>query len=551
MGKLRGFGAVSLLTLVSRITGLGRDSLMAGLFGSGWVLDAFFVAFRIPNLFRRLFGDGAMTAAFLPEFVRTEQESGRAASAALFRDVAGRLFRILLALTVVCELSVATLLIFTPLSERNQLLCELTLIMTPYLLLICMTGLYGAALNGVRHFVVPAFAPVLLNVVWLAGGLAAVAVVSDDLVRVRLIALLVVVGGVAQLSVSAYSLRRFSISLRGRDVVGVTQSGIQAAGENPTVARDTTDRVFRRMVPVLFGLSVTQITGLTDSVLAWVLVAPEFMQFEWLDRFRLQEGTAAALYLGQRLFQFPMGVFAVALGTVLFPRFAAHAQSGRRDELSRDVLHGLQLVLIVGIPASVGLWFLADPISRLLFEYGRFDSQSAALTGLMISGYGCGVWVFSGLLIVNRVFYAANDQTTPMRQGIICVGMNLILDIVLLPILGELALPVATVISNGIQLALTLELAATRFLTKSISALIPVVWRTVIASALMYSVGQWTLSLLAAKAEDGFAARIPLVLVPIAVSVVAYSSCVTLTGLSLRRLMHEPLWINQSELPRN
>ena len=177
------------------------------------------------------------------------------------------------------------------------------------------------------------------------------------------------------------------------------------------------------MIPVLFGLSVTQINGLVDSFLAWILMSGNLDGIRPLSGFRLPEGTASALYLGQRLFSFPLGVFAVALDTVLFPRFARHAQTDDLQQLNRDVIHGLQLVLVVGIPASVGLMFMAEPITNLLFRYGQFDARAAGLTYRMIAAYGVGVWVYSGLLIVNRVFYAANDQITPMRQGLICVGV--------------------------------------------------------------------------------------------------------------------------------
>ena len=421
-GKLKGLKVVSLLTLVSRITGLARDSLMASVFGAEWILDAFTIAFRIPNLFRRLFGEGAMAAAFLPEFVKTNQHDGREAASKLFSGVAIKLLKILLFGTVLIELSILVTYLNVTMSDRSTLLCELCLILMPYMLLICMAGLYAAALNGVHHFLYPALAPVLLNLVWLVGGFFAAKYYASGVDEVRIISTFILAGGVLQLGMLIYRLSKFDVRIEWNS--------------NPqSAASEQTSRVFRAMWPVLIGLSIAQINGLIDGVFAWGLSSGNLNEIEWLTRYRLPEGTAGSLYLGQRLFQFPLGVFAVALGTVLFPRFARHAQSNDMAELNRDIIHGLQLVFVVGIPASVGLWFMAAPITDLLFRYGQFDATAAGMTSSMIAAHGLGVWIFSGLLIVNRVFYAANDQVTPMRQGLICVGLNIMFNILLVPML--------------------------------------------------------------------------------------------------------------------
>ncbi len=528
VSRLKGLKSVSLLTLLSRFTGLARDALMASLFGTGWVLDAFTVAFRVPNLFRRLFGEGAMTAAFLPEFVRADEERGREAATELFNGVAWRLLKILVIFLLAAEFVLLGIRLLAPLSERSALLCELSLILMPYMVLICMAGLYSAALNGVQHFVVPAMSSMVLNVVWLAAGLFAILRYSSDASRVRLIAVCLVVGGMLQLAMTAWKASRYSIRMR--------------AGRIAATSTDHTARVFQAMGPVLIGLSITQINGLVDGLLAWSLVSPDLNGSTFFSRFLLPEGTAAALYLGQRLYQFPFGVFAIALGTVLFPQFARHAAAGDFDELSRDVVHGLQLVLVVGIPASVGLWFMAEPITNLLFRYGQFGPSASNMTAQMIAAYGLGVWAVSGLLIANRVFYAAGDQITPMRQGLICVGLNLVFDFLLLPILGGPGLPIASILATLFQLGLALEVLRRRFLKLGRSAFVPILWRTVLATLLMSLAGLGVLTLVSQweNSLGVFAYRLVKVIVPIAAAVIVYVAALSAVGLSPRRLLQEP-----------
>lgn len=515
---------VSGLTLLSRIIGLGRDMLMAGLFGTGWILDTFTLAFRIPGMFRRLFGEGAMTAAFLPRFVEEDRTAGRQAASDLFSAVARQLFRWLGWIVVVCEVGLFIVWLSTDLSDRSELLVQLTILLLPYSLLICLAALYCAALNGVQHFTVPALLPVALNVVWLTGGLLTMQFVAADDDQVRVIAATILLGGIAQLLLSVHQARRHQIRVLHHAGTAALQQKIA--------------QLFRDMGPVLFGLSIIQLNALVDSVLAWLLALPVGSLPVALHSIRLQEGTAAALYLGQRMFQFPLGVFGVALGTVLFPRFARHVAAADRHELGQDILHGLQLVLVVAIPASVGLWLVAEPMTDLLFRRGAFDAQDSALTVRMVAAYGLGVWVFSGLLIVNRVFYAAGDQLTPARHGLICLGLNLVLSVALLPVLRETALPAASVLATLCQLALALKALKQRAPATRYRAYIPVLWRTLVATALMTvvfcGVQPWL------PQSDSTLARFLRTAIPVASCVAVYWASLQLIGLSVRRLMAGP-----------
>lgn len=522
--KLKGLSTVSLLTLLSRMTGLCRDALMASLFGTGFILDAFSVAFRMPNMFRRLFGEGAMTAAFLPEFLRVDSTEGREAASALFSGAGWRLLRWLLVLTLLAEFTIAVIYLTCTLSVRSALLCELSMILGPYILLICLGGFYAAALNGVSHFTVPALTPIVLNVVWLSGGVMAANFLASDADEVKAIAVCILLGGVLQLLLLVLKAGRFGIWLKKPD-------------------RESYHRakpIFVAMIPVLIGLSITQVNGIVDSLLAWFLSSATLDRLPELMRFRLPEGTAGALYLGQRLFQFPLGVFAVALGTVLFPRFTRHAQAGDKQQLSNDLVHGLQLVLAVGIPASVGLWQMAHPITELFFHYGAFDDIATAMTSQMIACYGVGVWAFSGLLIINRVYYADGDQLSPMRQGLMCVGFNLLFDLLMLPMLGARALPLASVLATVLQLVIATDVLRSRVVQLPYRPLMSVLVRVIGCSVLMAVAVQLCVSFLP-PVDSPMLSRITKVLVPIMAAAVVYGISLTAAGVSPRRLLREPL----------
>jgi len=522
--RLKGFSVVSGLTVVSRIVGLARDMLMAGLFGTGWVLDTFTLAFRLPGMFRRLFGEGAMTAAFLPRFVDEDRQQGRQAASELFSAVARQLVRWLGAMILALEVVLIMVLLLSDLSERTTLLIQLTILLLPYSLLICVAALHCAALNGVHHFLVPALLPILLNIVWLSGGLLAMWFAVQDVDQVRAIGLAIIAGGTVQLAVSVWKSRQFGI----RAAFGVIPDDLQSRVR----------RIFVQMGPVLFGLSITQLNALVDSLLAWFLAQPADSLPGVLDAFQLSEGTASALYLGQRMFQFPLGVFGVALGTVLFPRFARHIAAGEHRELNRDIVHGLELVLVVGIPASVGLWLVAEPITNLLFRRGAFDADDAALTVRMVGAYGAGVWIYCGLLIVNRVFYAANDQLTPARQGLLCMGLNLVFNAVLLPVMKETALPIGSVLATLFQLGLALEVLRRRHLTTGYSIFVPVLWRSLLGAALM------TVCCMVVQhystVDDSTVGRLLNALIPVATCVAVYWVTLRITGLVPKQLLKEP-----------
>lgn len=439
--RFRGLSTVALLTLLSRVMGLARDAGMAVLFGAGPLLDAFSLAFRLPNLARRLFGEGALTTAFLPVFVRTYQDDadlGRRVAWSTTRWLAS----VLAASVLVVELGVALAAPYA--SADVGVLLELIAWLFPYVLFVCVAAQLSAVLHGRDHFFWPAALPVVLNGFWLAALVLAPVWFDDRFNQMRFVAGSIAVAGLVQCVLAE----------RATSAVGV---GYRPASRDPhpEATRSSVREVLRTMIPTLFGLTITQVNVIVDSVLAWGFSPSSGISAGYQ---LVEEGTATALYLGQRLFQFPLGVFGVALGTVLFPVLAKHAAANDRTALSRDLTSGLQLCVCIGLPASMGLILLAPNIPRVMFEYGSFDANDSLLTAKMIAAYGLAVWAMIGLLIVNRAFYAVGDPQTPLRAGLWAVVVNTGLNAILLVPLGGVGLALATSIASIVQLIYTIRI---------------------------------------------------------------------------------------------
>ncbi len=439
----RNLRTVSLGTLLSRILGLVRDQRLAVQFGNGPLLDAFSVAFRLPNLARVLLGEGALTTAFLPVFVEEQThrgaEAARKLSSAVFLATAG----ILCGAVVLGEIAIWLAIRFLELSPEALLLCRLTAVMLPYVILICLSAQQCAVLNALGHFVWPALVPVVLNAVWLLGMFTYVGLWTDPTVQLFVMCATILVAGCCQLIMPQAVLWRLGYGWH---------PGWREAW--PGVMR-----LIRQMMPVIAGMSITQINTLFNSLVAWGFARPEDgVEFiAWWDgvRYPLSSGTASALYFGQRLYQFPLGVFGVALGTVLFPLLATHAQRKEWDRLRDDLSLGIRLVLAIGIPASAGLMLLAHPLAESLFQYGKFDAEDARQTASMIAGYGAGVWAYCGLLILQRGFYALGDRLTPLRVGMVAVALNAVLNLSLIWPLGGVALALSTTLVAVMQCLIT------------------------------------------------------------------------------------------------
>jgi putative peptidoglycan lipid II flippase len=515
---LAGLLRVSSLTLVSRVLGLVRDAAMAAAFGNGPVLDAFTVAFRLPNLTRRLFGEGAFSTAFLPVFVRELHAAGRGSAWTLATAILVVTAAAVSAATVAAELVLLALWLAAGPGE-TRLLFGLTAALFPYQLFICLAAQAAAVLHAFNRFGLPALVPVVGNAIWLAVLAVAMATFDSDAARVYAVSLGVVVAGAAQFAFTVPALRALGFRFRW-----------DWAAAGPRVREITL-----AVLPVLAGLSVTELNSLADGLFAWLLTAPEGLSKPDPARYPLQPGTAAALYLGQRLYQFPLGVFGVALGTVLFPRLARHAAAGRRDELRDDLTLGLKLSVAIGLPASVGLMIVARPLADALFRYGAFDATDVAQTAGAIRGYGVGVWAFISLLIANRGFYAVGDRMTPLRAGMAAAVANVALNVALAWPFGGPGLAAGTALAASFQVVLSVAGLRGRDLSPDLRALGVTTLRAAAATAAM---GVVCLAL-----RDGIEwGRVPGgralgLLVPVGAAIGAYVVAATAVGLRELRLL--------------
>ncbi len=401
-GLLHSSAVVSSATMLSRVLGLVRDVVLAGLVGATSNADAFFVAFKIPNFLRRLFAEGAFAQAFVPVLSETREQGGREAVKALVDRVAGVLGGSLLLLTTLTIIaSPLVAVVFAPGFSRDAtklaLTADLIKITFPYLFLISMTGFAGGILNSYGRFAVPAFTPVLLNMS-LIGAAVFVAPMMDE--PVYALALGVMVAGMMQLLFQLPALQ--GIGLVPRPRWDTRHEGVR--------------RILKLMVPALFGVSVSQINLLLDTVLASLLPA----------------GSVSWLYYSDRLTELPLGVFAIAIATVILPALASQKaraeQNGDNSEFSNTLNWALSAVLLIALPATAALAILAEPILVTLFQYGEFTGRDVSMAGVSLRAYTLGLTAFMLIKVLAPGFYARQDMRTPVRIGIIAMVANMILN---------------------------------------------------------------------------------------------------------------------------
>ncbi len=397
---LRSSAVVSGYTALSRVLGFVREILMAFFFGTTLAKSAFDVAFRIPNLFRRLFGEGALSAAFIPVFSDALEHEGMAGANRLSGRVLSMLTLALAAIVVVVVAAVTVTVSIGVPDPRAMAVLRLLQIMFPYMLFICLVALCMAILNTFRHFWVPAFTPVILNVVWILTLIFICPRLGDDPRRqINGIAWGILAAGVVQLAAQIPALRRVGI--------------------RPQFGLDWHDKRIRKMLilmgPAALGMGILQLNVLVDSVLALFVG-------EWAP---------AALTYAERLIYLPLGVFATALGTVLMPAFSRSSARGNIEEIKQTMGFALRNIFLIMIPAAAGLVALALPIVELAFqwEHGRFDPGSAALTSRALMFYAPGLIAFGAFKALAPAFYSMKDTLTPVKIGIPVVFLNLVLNI--------------------------------------------------------------------------------------------------------------------------
>lgn len=426
-GLLRSSAVVGAMTMLSRVLGLARDVILAAVIGASANADAFFIAFKIPNFLRRLFAEGAFTQAFMPVLAEQREHGGKAAVREFANYVAGVLGTVLLsltALTIVAAPLVAAL--FAPgyigQDEKFQLTSNLIRITFPYLMLISLTGMCGAILNSYGRFAVPAFTPVLLNVCLISAALLAVPYFSEP---VFALAWGVLMAGIVQLLFQLPFLYRL-------ELVPVPRWSLHHPG---------VQQLLKLMVPALFGVSVSQLNLLLDTILASFLPT----------------GSVSWLYYSDRLTELPLGVFGIAIATVILPALSKHNAAQRGGSFSDTVDWALRCVLLVAAPAAAALVLLAEPILICLFHYGEIAERDIAMATLSLRAYAVGLVPFMLIKVLVPGFYARKEMWTPVRIGIYAMVANMILNLVfVLPLMyylgiGHLGLAAATSCSAALN----------------------------------------------------------------------------------------------------
>jgi len=400
------------MTLVSRVLGLLRDMVLARWFGADAAMDAFFVAFKIPNFLRRLFAEGAFSQAFVPIIAEYRVQRSRDEVLLLVNRVAGTLSGILLTLVVIGVLASPVLVaVFAPgfyYRDPAQfgLAAQMLRLTFPYLLFISLVAFAAGILNTYGRFAAAAFVPVWLNVVLIG---AAVLVSPHPEQPEFVLAGAVFVSGLLQLGFLLPSLKR--VGLLPRPAWGLRDPGVR--------------RIMRLMIPGILGSSVAQINLLIDTLIASFLVA----------------GSVSWLYYSDRLVEFPLGVFAIALSTVILPSLARSHANNSVEEFSRTVDWGLRLVLLIGLPSAVGLLLLSRPLLATLFQYGDFSAVDVEMAGMSLMAYAAGLPGFMLIKVLAPAFYSRKDPRTPVRIAVVALATNMVLNMLFVVPMVLLGIP--------------------------------------------------------------------------------------------------------------
>lgn len=424
MSLFKSASTVSALTLVSRVTGLARELLMASTFGANAMTDAFNVAFRIPNLFRRLFGEGAFSQAFVPVLATSKARDGDDATRDVIRHVATVLAWVLV-LTCIVGVAAAPVLVWVLASglQQNPRGFEAAVFMTrwmfPYIGFMSMVALASGVLNTWKRFALPAATPVLLNLsmisalIWGAPWLG-----SQGIEPIYAMAGGVMLGGALQLGIQVPALRRLGLLPR----IGLSWSSLRQSWSDPATQRVTT-----LMLPALLGVSVAHLSTLINTQIAS----------------HLTPGSVSWLTYADRLMEFPTALLGVAMGVVLTPQLAAAKAADDKSRYSAMLDWGLRLVLLLAVPCAVALLTFSRPLVSVLYHYGAFSSHDVQQTTTALMGYGAGLVGLVAIKVLAPGYYASQDIRTPVKIAIVVLVLTQLLNLALVPLLQHAGLALA------------------------------------------------------------------------------------------------------------
>ena len=467
---------VAVITLLSRIFGFFRDLGITSL-GATRYNDAFGLAFKIPNLFRRLFGEGALASAFVPVFTDVHEKEGVEKARLLLANSFALLAVFLAALLVIGELGFFVYSL-VPGPKDREFLMLLAIIMYPYMFTVCLLALCSAALNARGHFVFPAFAPIIFNIFGIIAAWWLAPLLKENLQhQLVLVAFSVIIAGVVQLAAVLWLLRKSGLFLRPR--LKPIEPGIKP--------------IIQLIMPMLLGLGFLQFSEVFQDIIAWNLtltkLSPAINIFGWSIPCPLREGVIVRVGAARSFYQFPMGVLAISLGVAVFPLLSRYASRGDIPNLRDSINRAIRLSLMEGIATGVGLYMLAEPI-MMIYARRKFTVPDAMQAAFVLKMYVLGMWAYCSYQILARAFYACKDTKTPLKVSCILAVFNilLLLALIWLPGMGPGAFGLSTSITfamNSIILILILRkrlgLLGGRKIAKSIV-------RAIIASAVMAAV---------------------------------------------------------------
>jgi putative peptidoglycan lipid II flippase len=470
--------------LVSRILGMARDMATASLLGTAnGVFDCFVFAFQVPQFVRRVFGDGAQSASYLPLFSQlletNPREASRLASANLWLWLG-----LSLILTAVGEVCCLAGWWFSASGSLQLLAFQLAAILLPYLIFLCLTAQMVSTLHALGRFGVAVACTIWVNVAWLiTAAWFAPRLATDPVHQSYILALAILLAAGAQALLVAIPL--IQSGFRWRRV--------------PLRGNAEIRKILRQFLPAMFGMGSAQANTTIDTLIAWVLTTSR------VGGTQLSRGAVASMYLGERLFMFPVGLVGQAVGTAIFPLLSRHAARGDLNRVRQDLIHGLRIVATWGIPASLGLVAMSQPIAILLYRGGEFTLEDAERTGRVIAGYGWGACSFSALSVLVRGCYAMNEFRLPTIWGVTAICVNVVLNILFVGVWREAGLAVATSIAATIQATGLLFAFSSRHGPLPWANLMPVLGKVIVGSILAVGAGWW-LSQLAPPVIDRRAA---------------------------------------------
>ncbi len=509
-GLLRATGIVSVFTLLSRVLGLVRDMVIANVFGTGGGADAFFVAFKIPNFFRRLFAEGAFNQAFVPVLSEYRTQRELLEVRLLVSYTAGSLGGVLLLLTLVCVVfSPVVTYLFAPgfhdAPEKFDLAADMLRLTFPYLLLISMTALVGSILNSYGKFAAPAITPVLLNLVLISFAFLLAPLMDPPVVA---LAWGVLAAGVVQFVFQLPFLKQIDLLTTPR--WGWNDPGVK--------------RIMRLMLPALFGVSVAQINLLLDTVLASFLA----------------DGSISWLYYADRLMELPLGVFGIAIATVILPSLSRKHSSQSAEAFSHTLDWAVRMVLLIGLPAALALIVLAEPLMVTLFQYGEFSASDVDKASWALRAYSLGLLGFMLIKVLAPGFFARQDTKTPVKVGIKAMVVNMVMNLLLILPLAHVGLALATSISAMVNACMLFLGLKKEGVYQPDPGWLAFLVRLGLAAVVMVSCVFYAVAPLEQWLSWDWSDRVLWLFALVLMGVVAYFGTLLICGMRPRHMLHPP-----------